>query len=76
MQIMASAAALGGWVSAPMAIDILRATRIERLGYRVRTQTIPAAITPRNRLLLGELRESAAGGGGPRHDVSETTVFV
>jgi hypothetical protein len=45
--------ALGGWVDRPLAIDILRAIRLERQGYRVWTQTIPAAITPKNRLLLG-----------------------
>jgi hypothetical protein len=44
--------ALGGWVDRPLAIDILRALRLERRAYRVWTQTIPAAITPRNRLLV------------------------
>ena len=44
--------ALGGWVDRPLAIDILRALRLERHAYRVWTQTIPAAITPKNRLLL------------------------
>ncbi len=46
------AGALAGWVDQPLAIDILRALRLERQGYRVWTQTIPAAITPKNRLLL------------------------
>lgn len=45
--------ALGGWVDEALAIDILRATRLEQRGYRVWTQAIPAAITPKNRLLLG-----------------------
>jgi SAM-dependent methyltransferase len=44
---------LTGWVDSPVAIDILRAVRLEREGYRIWTQTIPAAITPQNRLLLG-----------------------
>ena len=44
---------LTGWVEAPLAIDILRAVRLGERGYRVWTQTIPAAITPKNRLLLG-----------------------
>ena len=44
---------LAGWVDRPLAIDILRALRLERQGYRVWTQTIPEAITPKNRLLLG-----------------------
>lgn len=47
------AGALAGWVSAPLAIDIVRAIGLERKGYRVWTQTIPADITPKNRLLLG-----------------------
>jgi len=47
------AASLTGWVDGPMAIDILRAVRLEQCGYRVWTQTIPDAITPKNRLLLG-----------------------
>ena len=37
----------------PLAIDALRAVRLEQEGYRVWTQTIPEAITPKNRLLLG-----------------------
>jgi hypothetical protein len=45
---------LVGWVSAAVAIDILRAVRLEQRGYRIWTQTIPAEITPQNRLLLGE----------------------
>jgi hypothetical protein len=32
----------------------MRAVRLEQRGYRVRTQTIPPEITPKNRLLLGE----------------------
>ena len=47
------AGALAGWVDRPLAIDILRAVRLEEQGYRVWTQTIPATITPKNRLLLG-----------------------
>jgi hypothetical protein len=43
---------LTGWVDGSMAIDIVRATRLASLGYRIWTQTIPAAITPKNRLLL------------------------
>lgn len=44
---------LAGWVEPPVAIDILRAVRLQRLGYRIWTQTIPATVTPQNRLLLG-----------------------
>ena len=45
---------LSGWVDGPLAVDVMRAVRLEQRGYRVRTQTIPAKITPKNRLLLGE----------------------
>ena len=45
---------LEGWMDAALAIDATRAARLVRAGYRVRTQTIPAGITPKNRLLLGE----------------------
>jgi hypothetical protein len=45
---------LAGWMDGPLAVDAMRAVRLERLGYRVRTQMIPRAITPKNRLLLGE----------------------
>jgi hypothetical protein len=44
---------LGGWMDRSLAIDTMRAIRLEQRGYRVRTQTIPAAITPKNRLLIG-----------------------
>ena len=45
---------LDGWMDAALAIDATRAARLARAGYRVRTQAIPEAITPKNRLLLGE----------------------
>jgi len=47
------AGGLSGWVESPLAIDIVRATRLANQGYRIWTQTIPGAITPKNRLLLG-----------------------
>jgi hypothetical protein len=47
------AGALGGWLGGPLAVDVLRGVRLEAHGYRIWTQTIPAEITPRNRLLLG-----------------------
>ena len=47
------AGTLTGWVDVPLAIDLRRAGRLELCGYRVWTQTIPAAITPKNRLLIG-----------------------
>jgi hypothetical protein len=44
---------LAGWMDGPAAIDAMRAVRLEEQGYRVWAQTIPDAITPKNRLLLG-----------------------
>jgi hypothetical protein len=44
---------LRGWLDGPMAIDAMRAVRLRERGYEVRTQTIPTAITPKNRLLIG-----------------------
>jgi hypothetical protein len=44
---------LGGWLDPALAIDATRAARLREHGYRVVTQTIPEAITPKNRLLLG-----------------------
>jgi hypothetical protein len=55
------AGALGGWMDAALAIDVRRAARLEACGYRVWTQTIPAAITPKNRLLLGAPGRAPAG---------------
>jgi hypothetical protein len=52
---------LTGWLDASLAIDVGRAVRLEGQGYRVWTQTIPADITPKNRLLLGA-PEAAHGG--------------
>lgn len=46
-----------GWVDAPLAIDIRRTQKLEARGYQVWTQTIPADITPKNRLLLGSPRD-------------------
>ncbi|MEO8677622.1 MAG: methyltransferase [Vicinamibacterales bacterium] len=48
------AGGLTGWVDPPLAIDLMRAARLEQRGYRVRTQSIPLEITPKNRLLIGE----------------------
>jgi hypothetical protein len=45
---------LEGWLDGPLAMDATRAARLRTQGYRVYTQTIPADITPKNRLLLAE----------------------
>ncbi|MBE0599194.1 MAG: methyltransferase [Desulfuromonadales bacterium] len=47
---------LHGWLDGPLAMDVLRVERLRHAGYRVHTQTIPADITPKNRLLLAEPR--------------------
>jgi hypothetical protein len=49
---------LAGWVDGPVALDILRAMRLKERGYRIWTQAIPAAITAKNRLLIGAPRRS------------------
>jgi methyltransferase family protein len=52
---------LAGWIDdAALAIDIDRAQRLERQGYRIWTQTIPEAITPKARLLIGAPVEQLA----------------
>lgn len=43
---------LAGWLDPALAIDVTRAGRLRAAGYQVHTQTIPSAITPKNRLLL------------------------
>ncbi len=44
---------LVGWMDLALAVDSVRAVRLEAHGYRVWTQTIPEAITPKHRLLIG-----------------------
>jgi hypothetical protein len=44
---------LSGWMDPSLAIDAMRAVRLRARGYKIWTQTIPAEITPKNRLLLG-----------------------
>lgn len=51
---------LGGWLDGPLAIDVTRAARLRAQGYEVLTRTIPAGITPKNRLLLAHPREGEA----------------
>ena len=51
---MNNAGPLSGWMDGPLAVDAMRAVRLETRGYQVRTLTIPEEITPKNRLLLGE----------------------
>ena len=51
---------LAGWMDGPLAVDAMRAVRLQQCGYRVRTQTIPRTITPKNRLLLGDPRRQSS----------------
>ena len=44
---------LEGWVDGPLAVDVVRAVRLREAGYQVWTQSIPASITPKHRLLIG-----------------------
>ncbi len=44
---------LEGWLEPTLAVDVVRAQRLARAGYRVKTQRIPGEITPKNRLLIG-----------------------
>jgi len=53
---------LAGWIDRAAAIDIVRAVRLTGRGYRIWTQAIPAGITPKNRLLLGEPEAPRAAG--------------
>jgi hypothetical protein len=46
-------AELSGWMPTDLAIDAARAMRLRQHGYRVWTRTIPADVTPKNRLLIG-----------------------
>lgn len=44
---------LAGWLGDALALDVLRAQRLEAAGYAVAAQTIDPAITPKHRLLIG-----------------------
>jgi hypothetical protein len=51
---------LEGWIDGPLAVDVVRAARLEAAGYTVMTRTIPAEITPKNRLLMGHPKNRGA----------------
>ncbi len=48
---------LEGWLDGPLAVAVMRARRLRAGGYSVATRTIPADITPHNRLILGHPAE-------------------
>lgn len=50
----ADTGALTGWLDGTLAVDVVRATKLHALGWKVWTQTIPESITPHNRLLIAE----------------------
>jgi hypothetical protein len=64
------AGVLTGWLDDAMAVDVLRAMRLQSQGYQVRAQMIPADVTPKNRLLIG-VRE---GGSQSRESARSTTA--
>ena len=63
-----------GFLSLPLAVDATRVALLRAASYDVFTQTIPAEITPHNRLILGvppaRGRSNLAGGGRPREGES------
>lgn len=50
---VADTGGLSGWIQGSLAVDVMRATRLRALGWRIWTQAIPAEMTPHNRLLMG-----------------------
>ncbi len=54
------AGGLRGWMDLATAVDATRAARLRAEGYAVTTQTIPRAITAKNRLLLAAPHATAA----------------
>jgi methyltransferase family protein len=68
---------LDGWVDGALAIDIVRATRLQEKGYRVWTLAIPADITPKNRLLLAAPGSTAVSDfSSPAHPGARTPRAV
>lgn len=49
-----STGGLEGWMEKTLAVDAVRAMKLRSKGYQIVTQKIPDAITPKNRLLMGE----------------------
>lgn len=53
---------LEGWLEGRLAVDVTRVHRLRAAGFTVRTQQIPAEITPMNRLLLAEPAQTTGAG--------------
>ena len=45
---------LSSWMPSDLAVDAVRALKLKDAGYQVFTAAIPQAITPKNRLLMGQ----------------------
>ncbi|MCG8633984.1 MAG: methyltransferase [Desulfobacterales bacterium] len=45
---------LSNWMDAGLAVDAVRAIKLSSRGYEIHTAKIPDAITPKNRLLMGQ----------------------
>jgi len=56
---------LSGWLEPSLAVDVTRVAKLRAAGYHVHTQTIPANITAKNRLLL-----ASPTPGSTRHKAS------
>ena len=52
-QVRDKAHPLSAWLAPDMCTDVDRVQRLQAAGYAVKAQHIPAAITPKNRLLIG-----------------------
>lgn len=59
---------LAGWLDPALAIDVTRAAKLRAAGYHVHTQTIPAEITPKNRLLLAAPLSASKCRGSNQHE--------
>lgn len=55
---VSDAGGLEGWLDPALAVDVTRVARLRAEGFHVRTQTIPAAVTPKNRLILAAPHEA------------------
>ncbi len=52
---LSNMAGLNAWMDKSLAIDAVRAFKLQTAGYKIITANIPDAITPKNRLLMGEV---------------------